>query len=106
MAKHFCTLLLGAALILSGCAVKNDNTRVGFIGLSYHSNIEKLPDGNYTAAVEASPGRGRVTGAEALVAKDATDFCKQQNKAMKEVKSETDSHLLINGVAKLVFQCV
>lgn len=106
MAKRFCTLLLSTALILSGCAVKNDSTRVGFIGLSYHTNIEKLPDGNYTAAVEASPGRGRITGAEALVAKDAADYCHQQNKAMKEVKSETDSHLLINGVAKLVFQCV
>ncbi|MEX3174979.1 hypothetical protein AB4M04_23195 [Serratia quinivorans] len=106
MTIRFCTLLLGTALLLSGCAVKNDETRVGFIGLSYHSNIEKLPNGDYTAAVEASPGRGRVTGAEALVAKDAADYCKLQNKAMKEVKSETDSHLLVNGVAKLVFQCV
>jgi hypothetical protein len=106
MTMRFYTLLLGTALILSGCAVKNDNTRVGFIGLSYHSNIEKLPNGDYTAAVEASPGRGRVTGAESLVTKDAADYCKLQNKAMKKVKTETDSHLLVNGVAKLVFQCV
>ncbi|ATM74881.1 Uncharacterised protein [Serratia fonticola] len=95
-----------AGVFLSGCAVKNDKTEVGAIGLSYHSNVEKLADGNYVASVEASLGRGRVSGAQGLVARDAIAYCNAMNKNMKVIKEETDSHLLVNGVAKLTFSCI
>ncbi|EUM16599.1 hypothetical protein L465_00413 [Enterobacter sp. BIDMC 29] len=89
----------------SGCAVENDRTDVG-VGLAYHSNISKNTDGTYTAAVEASPLRGRISGAQALVTQDAVEKCHTLNKGMKVVKDETESHLLINGVARLTFKCI
>lgn len=89
----------------AGCAVQNDRTELGAVGLSYHANIKENADGSYYAEVEAALLRGRVGGAEALVTKDASDKCASLDKAMKVIKKETESHLLVNGVARLTFSC-
>lgn len=44
--------------------------------------------------MEAAPGAGRMSGAIAQASKNAVDYCKVQNKTMKEVKVETESHSL------------
>ncbi|AHM72822.2 hypothetical protein [Yersinia hibernica] len=92
--------------ILSGCAVQNDKTQFHGIGLTYQSDIKKLDNGDYFTEVEAAPAAGRIKGAIGTASKKASDFCRVQNKAMKEVKTDIDTHLLVNGVARLTFQCV
>lgn len=92
-------------LVSTGCAVQNDRTDIGWVGLSYHADITENSDGSYYAEVEAALMRGRIGGAEALVTKDASDKCHSLGKAMKIIKKETESHLLINGVARLTFNC-
>ena len=94
------------AVVLSGCAVQNDKTQFRGLGLTYNSGVTKDSDGNYVAAVEAAPLAGRIGGAEAYVLSNATAYCTKQGKIVKVIKQETDSHLLLNGVAKLTFQCV
>lgn len=91
--------------ILSGCAVQNDKTQLHGIGLTYQSDIKKLDNGDYFTEVEAAPAAGRIKGAIGTASKKASDFCRKQNKAMKEVKTDIDTHLLVNGVARLTFQC-
>ncbi|ATF95424.1 Uncharacterised protein [Cedecea neteri] len=101
-------VILSSILIcasLSGCAVQNDKTQFNGLGLTYQSDVKKLQNGDYYTEVEAAPAAGRMSGATGVVNTKATDFCKAQNKLMKEVKQETDSHLLINGVARLTFRC-
>lgn len=100
----FTTIVIST--ILSGCAVQDDKTQFNGPGLTYQSNVKKLKNGDYYTEVEAAPAAGRISGATGIVNKIASDYCKAQNKAMKEVKSETDSHLLINGVARLTFRCL
>ena len=100
--------LLAAALcafVLTGCAVKNNDTDLKGLGLTYNSDVTRDSEGNYVAAVEASLLSGRKGAAEAYVLKNATDFCAKQHKTVKVLKKETESHLLINGVARLTFQC-
>ncbi|WP_145554634.1 hypothetical protein [Yersinia canariae] len=92
--------------ILSGCAVQNDKTQFHGVGLTYQSDIKKLDNGDYFTEVEAAPAAGRIKGAIGTASKKASDFCRVQNKAMKEVKTDIDTHLLVNGVAHLTFQCV
>nr|WP_174505645.1 hypothetical protein [Acinetobacter sp. Marseille-Q1620] len=92
-------------LVFTGCAVSNDKTQVKGLGLTYHSDVKQDSDGNYVVAVEAAPFAGRKGGAESYAIKNATDYCSKQNKSMKIIKKETDSHLLVNGVAKVTFQC-
>lgn len=94
------------ALTLAGCAVKNDNTQLKGVGLTYNSDIVQNNDGNYVASVEASLVSGRQSGAESYAIKNATDYCAKQNKTAKIIKKELDSHLLVNGVAKITFQCI
>lgn len=93
------------AFALSGCAVKNDNTKFRGLALTYNSDVTQDAEGNYVAAVEAALDSGRKSGAEAYALKNATDFCAKQNKTVRVLKNETESHLLINGVARLTFQC-
>lgn len=97
-------LIIGS-MLLAGCAVENDHTDVGF-GLAYHSNIKENADGSYLAAVEASALRGRKGGAQKLVTADALKKCDSLGKRMEVIKDETESHLLINGVARLTFRCI
>lgn len=97
---------VASALLLSGCAVKNDKTDFHGLGLTYQSHVKQLENGDYYTEVEAAPFAGRVPGAVGTANKNATDFCRSQNKAMQEVKTDRDSHLLINGVARLTFRCV
>lgn len=92
--------------ILSGCAVKNDKTDFHGFGLTYSSNVKKISDGNYITEVEAAPMAGRVSGATGSAIENAVEFCKAQDKATRVVKTETDSHLLVNGVARLIFRCI
>ncbi|CFR10702.1 hypothetical protein [Yersinia kristensenii] len=92
--------------ILSGCAVQNDKTQFHGIGLTYQADVKKLDNGDYFTEVEAAPAAGRIKGAIGTANKKASDFCRAQNKAMKEVKTDIDTHLLVNGVARLTFQCV
>ncbi|AVR66478.1 MULTISPECIES: hypothetical protein [Pseudomonas aeruginosa group] len=101
------SIIAGAVftIVLQGCAVKNDRTELGFIGLSYHADIKEVADGLYRAEVEASPGRGRIRGAKAAAYEDAVKYCEAQSKAARVVKERTDSHVLINGVARLDFSC-
>ncbi|QLD33617.1 hypothetical protein [Mannheimia varigena] len=104
MQKTFLATVL-CAFVLTGCAVKKDNTELSGLGLTYSSDVTQNAEGNYVAAVEASLISGRKGGAEAYVLKNATDFCANQNKLVRVLKNETESHLLVNGVAKLTFQC-
>lgn len=97
---------LSAVAFLSGCAVKNDRTNIQGLGMTYNSDIKDLDNGNYFAEVEAAPAAGRISGAIAQVNKNAVEYCKAQNKSMKEIKTESDSHFLINGVARLRFKCI
>lgn len=98
------TVLIGA--FLSGCSVQNDKTQFQGLGLTYQSDIKKLDNGDYLTEVEAAPAAGRIPGAIGTATKKATDFCRVQNKSMQEVKTDIDTHLLVNGVARLTFKCV
>ncbi|HAS8353326.1 TPA: hypothetical protein I7721_19770 [Vibrio vulnificus] len=93
------------AALLTGCAVKNDNTKINGLGLSYQSDIQKTADGHYLASVESAPTAGRQSGAESQAIKNAASYCSAQNKAVKVIKTETDSHLVVNGVAHVTFDC-
>lgn len=106
MKKVFISTVLLSIVFLSGCSVKNDKTKFNGLGLTYQSNVSKLSDGNYFTEVEAAPNAGRMSGAVAQASKNAVDYCKVQNKTMKEIKTETNSNLLVNGVARLTFQCI
>lgn len=98
------TILIG--FLLSGCAVQNDKTQFQGLGLTYQSDVKKLGNGDYLTEVEAAPAAGRIKGAIGTATKKASDFCKVQNKSMREVKTDIDTHLLVNGVARLTFKCV
>ncbi|AVF38036.1 hypothetical protein [Rahnella sikkimica] len=98
------TILIGS--LLSGCAVQNDKTQFQGLGLTYQSDVKKLENGDYLTEVEAAPAAGRIQGAIGTATKKASDFCRVQNKSMKEVKTEIDTHLLVNGVARLTFKCI
>ncbi|MFM5523776.1 hypothetical protein [Aeromonas jandaei] len=106
MKTPFISVFFISIVALSGCAVKNDKTTIQGVGLTYHSNVNKLDDGNYFTEVEAALFAGRISGATSQASKNAVDYCKAQNKTMKEVRMERDSHLLVNGVARLTFQCI
>ena len=97
-------ILMGS--FLSGCAVQNDKTKFQGLGLTYQSDVKKLNNGDYLTEVEAAPAAGRIQGAIGTATKKASDFCRVQNKSMSEVKTEIDTHLLVNGVARLTFKCV
>lgn len=92
--------------ILSGCAVENDKTTINGLGLTYQSNVKRLHNGDYVTEVEAAPTAGRISGATGSANQNAVDYCRAQNKGMKVVNTETESHLLINGVARLTFRCI
>ncbi|MGZ0749873.1 hypothetical protein [Kluyvera sichuanensis] len=94
-----------AITALNGCAIKNDETSLHGLGLTYKSKVEKLENGDYTTSVESAPAAGRISGATGTATQIATEYCGSQGKGMKVVKMETDSHYLINGVAHLTFQC-
>ncbi|MBC3380059.1 hypothetical protein H8I69_13175 [Serratia fonticola] len=98
------TILIGS--FLSGCAVQNDKTQFQGLGLTYQSDVKKLDNGDYLTEVEAAPAAGRIQGAIGTATKNASDFCRVQNKSMREVKTDIDTHLLVNGVARLTFKCV
>ncbi|MBF7982039.1 MULTISPECIES: hypothetical protein [Rahnella] len=98
------TILIGS--LLSGCAVQNDKTQFQGLGLTYQSDVKKLENGDYLTEVDAAPAAGRIQGAIGTATKKASDFCRVQNKSMKEVKTEIDTHLLVNGVARLTFKCI
>jgi hypothetical protein len=102
--KNVAILMFSIVTVLSGCAIDHDRTDVGF-GLAYHSDVKRNDDGSWQAAVETSLMRGRIGGAKALATEDAVNKCRSENKAMKVVKDETDSHLWLNGVARLTFRC-
>lgn len=91
---------------LSGCSVQNDKTQFHGLGLTYQSDVKKLDNGDYLTEIEAAPAAGRIQGAIGTATKKASDFCKAQNKSMREVKTDIDTHLLVNGVARLTFRCV
>ncbi|QXB07702.1 hypothetical protein I6L80_15565 [Providencia rettgeri] len=95
-----------AALSLSACAVKNDSTEFKGLGFTYNSNIEKTDDGNYVASVEAAPGAGRENGAVAYATTNASNYCQKQNKALKVLSDERSSNYIINGVARVKFNCI
>lgn len=93
------------AALLTGCAVKNDKTQINGLGLSYQSDIQKTADGHYLASVESAPFAGRKSGAEAQAIKNASEYCSAQNKTLEVLSKETDSHLVVNGVAHITFDC-
>ena len=84
--------IIAGALLMGGCAVDNEKTQFHGLGLTYQSNVKQLANGDYFTETEAAPAAGRIPGAVGSVNKNATDFCKAQNKSMKEVKMERDSH--------------
>ncbi len=98
------TILIGS--LLSGCAVQNDKTQSQGLGLTYQSDVKKLENGDYLTEVEAAPAAGRIQGAIGTATKKASDCCRVQNKSMEEVKTEIDTHLLVNGDARLTFKCI
>lgn len=98
--------ICSAVLSLSACAVKNESTEFKGIGFTYNSDINKTPDGYYVASVEAAPGAGRTSGAIAYATTNASKYCQKQDKALKILSDETSSNYLINGVAKVKFNCI
>lgn len=90
---------------ITSCAVKNDRTSIQGLGLTYQSEVSKLPDGSYFTEVEAAPLSGRKSGAVSQALKNSVGYCKAQNKNMQEIKNEIGSHYFINGVARLTFCC-
>ncbi|WP_075183584.1 hypothetical protein [Pantoea sp. 1.19] len=98
--------VLSAAILLAGCAVQNDTTRFHGLGLTYQSDVKALGDGQYQVEVEAAPAAGRVSGATGSANQRAANFCYRQNKSMQPLQTTTDTHLLVNGVARLTFRCV
>lgn len=105
MKKYLLIIIVSVATILSGCAVKNDETKMVGLGLTYNSKVQQLDSNKYLVEVEASPASGRTTAAVAIATKKAVDFCAIQNKTMKEVRTDTQSNMLVNGVARLTFEC-
>ncbi|WP_446934817.1 hypothetical protein [Morganella morganii] len=103
--KKLFALPIVLGLLLSGCAVKNDNTKFNGLGLTYQSDIQKTDNGHYLASVESAPAAGRQSGAEAQAIKNAAAYCAAQNKAVKVIKTEINSHLVVNGVAHVTFDC-
>lgn len=99
-------LVIVVSAVLSGCSVQNDKTQFQGLGLTYQSDIKPLKNGDYFTEVEAAPAAGRIQGAVGTATKKASDFCRVQDKSMKEVKTEIDTHLLVNGVARLTFRCI
>ncbi|MCU6173000.1 hypothetical protein [Citrobacter cronae] len=106
MKKTLLYVTLFSVITSSGCAVKNDTTSINGLGVTYQSDVKKLENGNYLTEVEVAPTAGRTSTAIARVTKIAVDYCNAQNKTMQEEKKVTGSHLLINGVARLVFRCI
>jgi hypothetical protein len=98
-------LAITTILALTGCAVKSDKVGMsGVGGLTYSSNVKTLADGTFYTESEAAPAAGRKAGALEAVQSTAESFCK--DKSVKIIKKTTDSHLIINGVAKLTFSCI
>lgn len=91
--------------LLNGCAVDNQSTATRGIGKTYQSAVKPQPDGSFFIEAEAAPLAGRQSGAVSVVTEQASNFCAQRNKKMVEIQKTTDSHLLINGVARLHFRC-
>ncbi|ARO98827.1 hypothetical protein K08M3_18900 [Vibrio alginolyticus] len=91
---------------LSGCAVKNDKTELQGVGLTYKSEVRALENGTLYVEVEAAPGAGRERGSINSALSIAGDYCLSFGKGVKQLSIETDSHLLVNSVAKLTFECV
>lgn len=92
------------AFTLTGCAVSPDHTTVGNFGLAYKSNIQRKLDNQYYVEAEASLARGRISGAEEIVKKDAQNFCVSQGKKAEVVKLDKEG-VGLHGVAKLTFTC-
>ncbi|MCX9063917.1 hypothetical protein NLN94_23830 [Citrobacter portucalensis] len=91
---------------IGGCAVKDDQTNIQGLGLAYTSDVKMLENGEYQANAEVAPMAGRTSGAIGTAMQSASIFCKAQNKALKIIKQDTDSHLIINGVSRITFRCV
>lgn len=106
MMRIIALLCLVPTMFVMGCSVNNDKSDFHGMGLTYQSEVKNLKDGLYYTEVEAAPSAGRVKGATATAIMKASDFCKSQNKLMQEVNKEIDTHLVVNGVARLTFRCV
>ncbi|MFE1574190.1 hypothetical protein ACFIQG_20645 [Comamonas odontotermitis] len=90
---------------LAGCAVENRNSGTRGIGDVYMSDVKTHQDGSFYVEAEAAPLAGRKGGAAEVAAQRATDFCAQRNKKMVKIDQKADSHLLVNGVSRLTFNC-
>ena len=99
-------LISTTLLVLSGCAVENDKVGVNMVGATYESDIKQLGNDQYYIEAEAALLAGRIGGALKVVKTDAEIFCKEKGKQLQMLKETTDSHLLVNGVAKLTFKCI
>ncbi len=100
------TSFLGISVLLTGCAIDHHSTGSRGLGLTYQSAVKPQPDGSFYVEAEAAPLAGRQGGASAVVTEQATNFCSLRKQQMSAVKKELDSHLLVNGVARLTFKCV
>jgi hypothetical protein len=98
-------LIASSVLLLAGCAVEHDSTGFSGLGATYQSNVKPQADGSYYVEAEASLAAGRTTGAKGVVTDQAREFCTKQNKSLKVIDLSVDSHLLVNGVARMRFSC-
>ncbi|ENN2394045.1 hypothetical protein AB9M41_004271 [Vibrio alginolyticus] len=104
--RKFLALLAAlASTALTGCAVKNDRTELQGLGLTYQSEVKKAEDGTLSVEVEAAPAAGRENGAINSALRNASNYCLQMDKGVKVTNIDSDAHLLVNGVAKLDFEC-
>lgn len=99
-------LISTTLLTLCGCAVEPDKVGVNIVGLTYQSTVKQLDDDQYYIEVEAAPLAGRVGGALKVAKADAENYCKEKEKELEIVEETTDSHLLVNGIGKLIFKCI
>jgi hypothetical protein len=100
-------ILISIVLLgLSGCAVQSDKLGVKGVGLTYSSNIQERANQTYYTEAEAALFAGRIGGALKVVKTDAGIFCRDKGKGLEILEETTESHLLLNGVAKLTFKCI
>jgi hypothetical protein len=98
-------LMVSSVMLLAGCAVEHDKTGASGLGMTYESTVKTQPDGSYYLEAEAAPLAGREGGAKRVVTSQASEFCAKQNKALNVIDLTEDSHLLVNGVARMTFSC-
>lgn len=105
ISTHLILLASMMLLLAFTYTVKHERNNLDRLGLTYHSNIESLPNGSYLAEVQAEPIAGQKNDAIAYAATHAYDYCKTKKKKLRIIRMEIDSNFTASRVARLIFKC-